>query len=48
METPNTALSPLSQYNNTRSFGTVPGLNQDNHHPIAPLLQSSYMSIGAC
>lgn len=37
METPNTALSPLSQYNNTRSFGTVPGREpgQSSPHSLA-------------
>lgn len=37
METPNTALSPLSQYNNIRSFSTVPGREpgQSSSHSLA-------------
>lgn len=45
METPNTALSPLSQYNNTRSFGTVPGREpgqSSSHSPAAAVKLYEY------
>lgn len=45
METPNTALSPLSQYNNTRSFGTVPGREpgqSSSHSPAAAVRLYEY------